>query len=169
METRILITIELISAICGIIGVVLGILSLLSLNPSTWGGEADEEASFIFTSLTVGFDSLSTAAAIIAFKYGGIILKRKSEKGLKASAKEKFANRLDLYSFFFGLAGLLLSILSLLFLFESMKSDQGSVIATILSIICDSISALILIWVVKIMLRISYEEHLQKKSLKAKK
>ncbi|ATQ35242.1 hypothetical protein MENTO_v1c00810 [Mesoplasma entomophilum] len=158
VETRILITVELISALCGTIGIILGILSLLSLSSKTWG-EADPEASFIFTILTVCFDTLSTATAIIAFKYGGTILKRKCEKGLKILPLEKFANRLDLYSFFFGLAGLSLSILSLLFLFQFMKSDETSKISTILSIICDSISAGIVIWVVKIMLKISYLEH----------
>ncbi|ATZ20608.1 hypothetical protein [Mesoplasma coleopterae] len=164
IETRILITIELISALCGTIGIILGILSLLSLSSKTWG-EADPEASFIFTVLTVCFDTLSTATAIIAFKYGGTILKRKFEKGLKILPLEKFANRLDLYSFFFGLAGLTLSILSLLFLFDFFKqSNTGSEISTVLSIMCDSISAAIVIWVVKIMLKISYLEHQMKKS-----
>ncbi|AVN63452.1 hypothetical protein CG006_00390 [Mesoplasma florum] len=162
IETRVLITIELISALCGTIGIILGMLSLLSLSSKTWG-EADPEASFIFTVLTVCFDTLSTATAILAFKYGGTILKRKCEKGMKILPLEKFANRLDLYSFFFGLAGLTLSILSLLFLFDFMKSDTGSEVSTMLSIVCDSISAAIVIWVVKIMLKISYLEHQMRK------
>ncbi|ATZ21288.1 hypothetical protein [Mesoplasma tabanidae] len=162
IETRILITVELISALCGTIGIIQGMLSLLSLSSKTWG-EADPEASFIFTVLTVCFDAISTATAIIAFKYGGIILKRKYEKGLKILPLEKFANRLDLYSFFFGLAGLILSILSLFFLFDFMKSNTGSEVATMLSIVCDSVSAAIVIWVVKIMLKISYLEHQMKK------
>ncbi|AGY41153.1 hypothetical protein mflW37_0860 [Mesoplasma florum W37] len=163
IETRVLITIELISALCGTIGIILGMLSLLSLSSKTWG-EADPEASFIFTVLTVCFDTLSTATAILAFKYGGTILKRKCEKGMKILPLEKFANRLDLYSFFFGLAGLTLSILSLLFLFDFMKSDTGSEVSTMLSIVCDSISATIVIWVVKIMLKISYLEHQMRKN-----
>ncbi|AVN60763.1 hypothetical protein [Mesoplasma florum] len=162
IETRILIVVELISALCGTVGIILGMLSLLSLSSKTWG-VADPESSFVFTVLTVCFDTLSTATAIIAFKYGGTILKRKYEKGLKILPLEKFANRLDLYSFFFGLAGLILSILSLLFLFDFTNSDTGSEVATMLSILCDSLSATIVIWVVKIMLKISYLEHQMKK------
>ncbi|AVN64138.1 MULTISPECIES: hypothetical protein [Mesoplasma] len=79
IETRVLITIELISAFCGTIGIILGMLSLLSLSSKTWG-EADPEASFIFTVLTVCFDTLSTATAILAFKYGGIILRKNVRK-----------------------------------------------------------------------------------------
>ncbi|ASZ08840.1 hypothetical protein CK556_00470 [Mesoplasma chauliocola] len=162
-ETKILIIIEIISALCGLIGVILGILSLLSLNPNVWGGKADEHASFIFTTLTVGFDTLSTLTAILAFKFGGRILKIKSERGIKISVAERFANRLDLYSFFFGLCGLILSILSLLFLFDFMNTNPGSEIATIFSIIFDSMSAMIVVWVVKIMLKINVEEHKNKK------
>ncbi|AVN64137.1 MULTISPECIES: hypothetical protein [Mesoplasma] len=78
---------------------------------------------------------------------------------MKILPLEKFANRLDLYSFFFGLAGLTLSILSLLFLLDFMKSNTGSEVSTMLSIACDSISVAIVIWVIRIMLKISYLEH----------
>ncbi|WP_157775902.1 hypothetical protein [Mesoplasma florum] len=44
-----------------------------------------------------------------------------------------------------------------------MNSDTGSEVATMLSILCDSLSAAIVIWVVKIMLKISYLEHQMKK------
>lgn len=156
-ETIILILIELTSAICGLIGVVLGILSLFSLNPDVWQGdnESREHTSFIFTSLTVFFDSLSTSTAIIAFKYGGLIIKRKKANNEEINIAEKFANKLDLYSFFFGLVGLILSILSLLFLFPFLKTNPGSEIATILSVISDSISALIVIWVILILIKIN--------------
>ncbi|PPE06600.1 hypothetical protein MCORR_v1c02310 [Mesoplasma corruscae] len=153
-ETLLLIATELFSAICGIIGVILGILSLLSLDDFVWG-KPNERLSFIFTVLTVCFDFASTTTAIIAFKFGGLIIKRKESEGKEICLAEKFANKLDLYSFFFGLFGLLLSILSLLFLFEFMKSDVGSEIATVISVICDSVSALIVLWVFKIMIKLN--------------
>ncbi|AXK50767.1 hypothetical protein SALLE_v1c00910 [Spiroplasma alleghenense] len=145
--------VESLSAIFGIIGITTGILSILALKPHIWirpliEGETD---SFIFTSITVLFDFLSTFFAGFAWIIGTKIVNQKIKDKITISKKEKMANKMDLTSFFFGLVGWILSILSLLFLFDFMKDDFASEVATIISVILDATSASLVIAVIFIL------------------
>ncbi|WP_031542869.1 hypothetical protein [Mesoplasma photuris] len=155
-----LIILEAFSGLFGFAGVICGMMSIFALKDNIWG-EVNILLSENFTIATVVLDTISAGLAIGAFYLSKYLINQKKLKNIEISKKEKLGNKLDFTSFVFGLIGLILSILSLLFLFPMMENQLGSEIATIVSIVFDTTS-FVIVWFV-IYITLTEVKHAKKK------
>lgn len=137
---RTIICLDLASIVTGIIGVILGITSILALEPF-WNNDT---ASYNVTCVAILFDTSSALLALLAFLVGYRFLRSKKEALLKESKKDYLlelqASILDFISFSVGVIGTIFEIISLLALWKFWNNTEFSYQITIVGVICDIIS-----------------------------
>lgn len=154
---------DILSSIFGIVGVILGIMSIIALTPSWNISEIKRENdSFYFTIITIIFDFLSALGASIAFIIGKSIYKKTKKSGHSDPKKlktEKCSLFFDLNSFAFGIIGLIFGFTSLMALIEPLKNEQLSIVCTYISITLDTISFTFAILATIFFVKISEKTH----------
>ncbi|AGM25376.1 DUF1129 domain-containing protein [Spiroplasma chrysopicola] len=144
---KIIINSDIFSFNFGFIGITFGLLSLLSLEPF-WNSsnEVRDYQSFIFTILTIIFDTLSVISAMIAFIYGKKMYRlrqpNKKEKRWIDKRFEKLSYWFDFWSFIVGILGLIFGLISLVTLLPYTINEFVSWWATFTSIFLDTFSAI---------------------------
>ena len=131
------------SFICGVVGIVLGIYSLLALN-SSWNNPT---LSYKLTLIAIIFDIFSCLFALLAFKYGYKHFLKRKEKFNKFKKNshnlEVKAIIWDFISFCLGVIGLICEALSLLALLPMWNNLQLSYNITVGAVVFDIFSCLV--------------------------
>jgi len=102
-------------------------------------------ASFVFTALTLIFDSISTLSAFLAFVAGGKLMSEEGPTNPKHIRYEHLSLKFDICSFSVGAFGLIFGAISLVTLFKPIEQDLLSEIITIISIFLDTASSVLVI------------------------
>lgn len=134
---------DILSFSFGIVGVILGILSMVSLN-HIWNTDPNirESDSFKFTISAITFDTSSVISSILALVFGKKMIKDSigNEENKRVEKYEIRAIRCDMASFIIGIIGLVFGFTSLITLLPIAKNDGISFIATVFSAILDTVS-----------------------------
>ncbi|ATZ19017.1 hypothetical protein ESOMN_v1c06350 [Williamsoniiplasma somnilux] len=142
-----ILSLDFISIIFGLGGIICGILSVLALN-SFWSPDKHirESDSFMFSIATVSLDVVSVIAALAAFLIGrAVYIKEKKAGHVLDPRIEKLEQKTivaDLISFILGLIGLIFGIMSIVWLLPTFLNEKLSYDITIASVVFDFLSSL---------------------------
>lgn len=132
---------DLISFTTGLVGIILGILSILALQPF-WNSE---KASLWITVVAICFDVTSFILAFIPFflMYSLIRIKKDLIKqNMKLYRKDQVSVSLDFLSFLLGFIGTTCEIISIIVLLPKFENKIFSYQITIAAIVLNTISCI---------------------------
>ncbi len=136
-----ILTMDLISFATGLIGVFLGIVSILALQPF-WNSE---KVSLWVTVVAIFFDSTSFILAFLPFFLMYRLIKIKKtliKQNMKLYRKDQFSISLDFISFCFGLIGTSCELISIIVLLPQFDDKIFSYQITIAAVVLNIISCI---------------------------
>lgn len=159
-ETRkkVILALDFVSLFFTVVGTVLGIMSILALQP-LWGGthEYKESCSKIFTIVTLVVDTTSATCDVTSFfmgksLYNSVMNSTPDPLMQRLAHHEKYSYHYDEYSAMDSCTGLVFGICSLILICPPASTsishafyEQCSINVTIVAIILDFISAVLII------------------------